>query len=239
MVVSLSSRCAIAWVLLALYGLIASGLPLPLGGFTGAAQTTGTLAAKDRSRPFPCMNKPCGCRSAQQCFNDCCCHTPAEALAWAKARGLEPAVLAALASRVAAVATAPVPAGCCSTPAGCDDRDETATGCDPPVVDAAVCSDYQSLAADPIEPEADWIPPATREQSPSHDHKPEPTDVVILRAMLDCGGIVSQWTAVATSLPPPLPIACNLPCPLVGRVVLADQRIIPGGGPPDTPPPKG
>ena len=60
---------------------------------------------------------------------------------------------------------------------------------------------------DPIEPEADWSPPATRGQSPSHDHKPEPTDVVILRAMLDCGGIVSQWTAVATSLPPPLPIA--------------------------------
>jgi hypothetical protein len=235
MVVSLGSRRAIAWVMLALYGLIASGLPVPLGGFSGDAHSTGRLTAKDRSRPFPCMNKPCGCRSAQQCFNDCCCHTPAETLAWAKARGLEPAVLAALASRVAAAATAPVPAGCCSTPAGCGDRAETATGCDTPAVDAAVCSDYQSLAADPVEPEADQILPATRGQ---HDHEPEPTDVVILRAMLACGGIVSQWTAVATSLPAPLPIACDLPCPLVGYVVLTDQRIIPGGGPPETPPPK-
>lgn len=235
MVISLGSRRAIAWVMLALYGLIASGLPVPLGGFSGDDPSTGRLTAKDRSRPFPCMNKPCGCRSAQQCFNDCCCHTPAETLAWAKARGLEPAVLAALASRVAAAATAPVPAGCCSTPAGCDDRDQTATGRDTPAVDAAVCSDYQSLAADPVEPEADQNLPATRGQ---HDHEPEPSDVVILRAMLACGGIVSQWTAVATSLPPPLPIACDLPCPLVGYVVLTDQRIIPGGGPPDTPPPK-
>lgn len=221
--------------MLALYGLIASGLPLPLDGFSSDAQATGRLAAKDRSRPFPCMNKPCGCRSAQQCFTSCCCHTPAETLAWAKARGLEPAVLAALASRVATAAPAPAPAGCCSSPASCDDRDEMATGRDTPAVDGAVCSDYQSLAADPVEPEAGVIPPVTRGQ---HDHEPEPIDVVILRAMLACGGIVSQWTAVATSLPPPLPIACDLPCPLVGYVVLADQRIIPGGGPPDTPPPK-
>lgn len=229
------SRRAIAWVMLALYGLIASGLPLPLGEFSGDAQTTGRLAAKDRSRPFPCMNTPCGCRSAQQCFTSCCCHTPAETLAWAKARGLEPAVLAALASRVAAAAPAPVPAGCCSSSVGCDDRDETATGCEPPAVDDTVCSDYQSLAADRVEHGAEQIPPVSRGR---HDHEPEPTDVVILRAMLACGGIVGQWTGMATSLPPPLPIACDLPCPLVGNVVIADQQVIPGGGPPDTPPPK-
>ena len=221
--------------MLALYGLIASGLPLPLDGFSSDVQATGRLAAKDRSRPFPCMNKPCGCRSAQQCFTSCCCHPPGETLAWAKARGLEPAVLAALASRVAAAAPAPAPAGCCSSPARYDDRDETATGCDTPAVDGAVCSDYQSLAADRVEQEADQIPPVSRGR---HDHEPEPTDVVILRAMLACGGIVGQWTAVATSLPPPRPIACDLPCPIVGYVVLTDQRIIPGGGPPDTPPPK-
>ncbi len=57
-------RRATTWVMLALYGLITSGLPLPLGGPAADSPAAQRLAAKDRSQPFPCMNKPCGCRSA-------------------------------------------------------------------------------------------------------------------------------------------------------------------------------
>lgn len=37
---------------------------------------------KDRSRPFPCQDRPCGCRSAEQCWQRCCCFTREQKLAW-------------------------------------------------------------------------------------------------------------------------------------------------------------
>jgi hypothetical protein len=61
--------------LFVLAGICASTLPLPVPPSTG----------KDRSEQFPCQNRPCGCRSAQQCWKKCCCFTNAEKLAWAKA----------------------------------------------------------------------------------------------------------------------------------------------------------
>ncbi len=103
-----------AWLLLAGYALVASGLPIPLGVDHGPRSPAAEkrLAGKDRSRPFPCMDKPCGCATAEQCFSNCCCNTPAELLAWAKANRVEPGVIAALADRVAA--TTPVGESCCS-----------------------------------------------------------------------------------------------------------------------------
>ena len=59
------------------YALVASGLPLPLGAASPAAPNSPAakrLAGKDRSRPFPCMDKPCGCATAEQCFSNCCCN---------------------------------------------------------------------------------------------------------------------------------------------------------------------
>ena len=45
---------------------------------------------KDRSQPFPCMEHPCGCRNAEECWRHCCCFTPSEKLAWANAHGVTP-----------------------------------------------------------------------------------------------------------------------------------------------------
>lgn len=39
---------------------------------------------KDRSSPFPCQDKPCGCASADSCWKSCCCHTNQEKVAWAE-----------------------------------------------------------------------------------------------------------------------------------------------------------
>lgn len=47
---------------------------------SGAQLATG----KDGSVPFPCQNRPCGCRSASGCLKKCCCFTPAQKSAWAK-----------------------------------------------------------------------------------------------------------------------------------------------------------
>ena len=222
-----------AWAMLVLYGLVASGLPLPLPSRPADAKATEKLADKDRSQPFPCMDKPCGCGTAEQCFTNCCCHTPAERLAWAKARGLEPAVLAALARRVAVVAVAapaPAPAagGCCAVkqqakPSCCAASD------DGEAAEDSVCGDATSLAGEPVSP-------------PSSD-EPAPNDepgcrVVILRAMLACNGIVAQWAAASVSLPPPGIVTCEIPWPRVGGVMTCDEGASGTGGPPDLPPPR-
>ncbi len=200
--------------MLALYGLVVSGLPLPIAMPPEGSAAAKNVAGKDRSQPFPCMDKACGCDSAEKCFSNCCCHTPIETLAWAKARGIDPAVVDALSRRVAA-ATAhaeSLASSCCS--ADVDDPDQ------------AICSDYQSLAAEPIEKE-------------DHTDTLPTTRVVVLRAMLACGGIIAQWTSVGTSLPPPAIVTCDLPWPQVGVVALVDARVLGAGGPPDLPPPRG
>src|SRR5919109_347313 len=56
----------------------ASGFPLP------------AIATKDQSQPYPCMDHPCGCLSAEQCWRHCCCFTPAQKLAWAETHGILP-----------------------------------------------------------------------------------------------------------------------------------------------------
>jgi len=92
------------WLVILGYALVASGLPLPVarwpavapGAAAGQQQVEQRLSGKDRSQPFPCMDKPCGCATAEQCFASCCCHTPAQRLAWARAQRVAPAVVAAL-----------------------------------------------------------------------------------------------------------------------------------------------
>jgi hypothetical protein len=225
--------------MLALYGLIASGLPLPIAVPPAAGtDAAAKLAGKDRSRPFPCMDKACGCDSAERCFTNCCCHTPAETLRWAKARGIEPAVLAALARRVAVAKPAPA-GGCCTvpatTPSCCESAEPTQPSCCATAgasapADDTICSDYQSLAADP----------SSRPAHPATDETEEPAagGVVILRAMLACGGVVAQWAAAGVSLPPPGIVRCELPWPCLGMVTLRDERALGTGGPPDLPPPR-
>lgn len=55
------------------------GLPLP-----------SLVPAKEAQERFPCENCPCGCATAEQCWNDCCCHSPQQRLKWAVANGVQP-----------------------------------------------------------------------------------------------------------------------------------------------------
>lgn len=226
-------RRVVAWTMLGLYGLVASGLPLPMMSPPAGSAAARKLAGKDRSRPFPCMDKACGCDSAERCFTSCCCHTPAETLRWAEARRIEPAVIAALQRRVAAAATVPAAGGCCAVKANqqakpsCCGAAESAMVTVSDTADDSICSEYQSLAAEP------GLPP----ESPA-DEEPT-TKVVILRAMLACGGIVTQWSAASVSLPPPGIVTCEIPWPRVGAVMTCDEGASGTGGPPDLPPPRG
>jgi hypothetical protein len=57
-------------------------LPLPVSPWTQDS------AEKDTSEPFPCQNRPCGCRSAMQCWKKCCCFNNTQKIAWAKANNV-------------------------------------------------------------------------------------------------------------------------------------------------------
>ena len=63
-----------------LLGICAMLFPLPI------APIPQTSPEKDSARPFPCQNRPCGCRSAEQCWKKCCCFNNAQKIAWAKAQ---------------------------------------------------------------------------------------------------------------------------------------------------------
>lgn len=42
------------------------------------------------SEPYPCQDHGCGCASAHECWNACCCYTPHQRLAWAIRNGVAP-----------------------------------------------------------------------------------------------------------------------------------------------------
>lgn len=78
-----SWRSAIAVVALGSYLAVAGGIPLPA-----------PRISRD-TRPFPCQHHQCGCHSAEQCWQHCCCYSPAERRAWARAHGMEADAIAA------------------------------------------------------------------------------------------------------------------------------------------------
>jgi len=203
----------IAWALLGLYGLVASGLPLPFGmplpgeprGSDRVAASR--LASKDRSRPFPCMDKACGCATAEQCFANCCCHTPAERLAWARVHKVEPAVLATLEARIARQSmhqsvTATTPAAATPQPSCC-----------------------ASTAAAALDAE--------------HEDEPTPRrQVVVLRALLACGGLAAEWFALGGGGLPPPRIEFALCAGRDEPLVAADETPFRLAAPPAAPPPR-
>lgn len=222
-----------AWAMLVLHGLVASGLPLPLAIPPAAESAAGRmLAAKDRSRPFPCMDKACGCVSAERCFTNCCCHTPAETLAWAKARGLEPAVVTALARRGAVAEPEPAPGSCCATmatkPACCEAAEPEKPSC---------CSVAEVAGGDERSPAAGRLRGGSTNPADSDDGA-RPT-VVTLRGMLACGGIVAQWTAAGVALPPPPAVTCETSWPMIGLLVMGDESPLIVDADLEVPPPRG
>lgn len=68
------------WAGLALlsYSLTGLGIPLPATNI------------KDHSIHFPCEDHACGCQSAEQCWQHCCCFSAEERWAWARSHHVEP-----------------------------------------------------------------------------------------------------------------------------------------------------
>lgn len=218
---------AVAWLVLVAYGLVVSGVGVP---FVEPSPAAGSAAAdKDRSRPFPCMDKPCGCATAEQCFSSCCCNSPAELLAWAEAHRLDPSTLLVLRSRAADAGPAPATGSCCSTERG---EPSCCSGAEPSSGD--VCDEYRALAAEP----ASQATTTTAARGHDDARDAEPVRMISLRAMLACGGILAGWSAATTSLPPPPALRCEPSMPLVAVLVITDDIGLSAHAPSDTPPPR-
>ena len=192
-------RPLLTWLAILGYGVLALGLPLPAGmrssGGVPGHDAAGTIAAKDRSVPFPCMNSPCGCASADQCFRDCCCTTLAERLAFARRHRLDADLVAALEARMTGggeLADRKIQGSCCAV------SDRAAKSCceseQKPDSSAAqaksrCCDEGVTADAGDAEPV-----PAVAEGRPRQ---------VTLRAMLACKGLVASWLAVGGAPPAP------------------------------------
>ncbi len=207
------------WTCLAVSLLVASGLPLPIGGPTAAIVAGRTnpaaaarLAVKDRSTPFPCMDKACGCASAEQCFNDCCCNSPAETLAWARAHDVAPATLASLARRAAARPAKAADSCCRAAPPTC--------------CEAAAASSCCGGGSDDEPPE----------EIPGMPHGAGLRGLV-LRAMLACGGVADEWSSGCVSLPPPL-VAWVTSGVAIATITITDDPLEALSRSPDAPPPR-
>ena len=260
-------RETVTWLVTIAYAVLAAGLPLPAGAVVesprhvSAAAKAGLLAAKDRSRPFPCMDSPCGCASAEQCFRACCCHSVAERLDWARQNGLEAELLAVLEGRLgtsAGGAETKTSAGCCSTaaakrkPSCC-----AAAGAEEPCLPAEPADDSRSvreaicttggeaevtLREDgrglPVveRPGDDGLPSLEPGRDPVEPAPRQAPRSVSLRALLACQGLVAEWMSVGGTLPPPVTDAGTLPAPS-GSIEIVDAAAPSPPREPESPPP--
>ncbi len=104
--------------LLVLAALLAAHVPIPIKL---------PPPGKDHSSRYPCENNPCGCLTAEQCWQGCCCRTNAEKLAWAKANGVTPPDYVVAAAEKEAADE--VPRTCCSERKACCSHESGSTVC--------------------------------------------------------------------------------------------------------------
>lgn len=88
-----------------LVSLCAVIFPLPIG-WQNRSQ-------KDLSQPFPCQNRPCGCRTADQCWKKCCCFTNSQKVAWAKAQRVQVPEAVVASAKLECSRTEQGTGGCC------------------------------------------------------------------------------------------------------------------------------
>lgn len=101
----LTSRRATAILLLT--GLLAALFPIP---YLASSSTD----AKDLSEAFPCQDRPCGCRTAEQCRKKCCCFTDQQKLSWARRNEARSSSIVSSVPPIETETTATL-GGCCTT----------------------------------------------------------------------------------------------------------------------------
>lgn len=103
-------------LLIGWFASVAIGVPLP--------SLQGDKPPSDER--FPCENCPCGCKTAEHCWTNCCCHSLSERLAWAQREGVTPPAFVVAAAKEAAprscyqaMSSSQTSRSCCSQRTSC------------------------------------------------------------------------------------------------------------------------
>jgi hypothetical protein len=195
-------RRLVAACTLVAYLVASLGLPVP------------ATVAKEAGQAFPCQHHGCGCKSAEQCWGQCCCFSPEQRFAWAESHDVQPPSYAEkpAATTWRTARKRDQVKNCCS------EKQPTATSCQ-------TCPET-SL---PEQPE----PPA--EKAPA-ENKSKFRWALGMSA-LACQGKATLWATTASVLPPTPPVTWAPWPTLLGRISYSDETafLIPVL-PPDPPP---
>ncbi len=184
---------AVGWCSLAVYAVAAFGFPVPevAGGWDGT--------------PYPCQHHNCGCRSARQCWTQCCCFSQQEKLAWAAKRGLTP-----LQSATPAASSTAATKACCQGAHG--SRESTAIS-QKSVPDSKSFSTRSPTACCSSKP---TVSSRCCDRARKSRTAPEGT---LVFTTFQCRGLGSVWMAIAEVVAPPPPqIACHISLACSGSV---------------------
>jgi hypothetical protein len=181
-----------------------------------SSETVKTVAGKDRTVPFPCMDKSCGCRNAEHCFKSCCCSSKAERIAWAKEHHVSEEYMAL----AAGAEEKPVATKSCCT-------NKPTSSCCQPVKKTASCCVKSFKPKQPSE----------QQPEPSRSKQRPVPGLSMLEAM-KCSGLQVGAFGVPLSLPlsPELPLL--LEAPLLGVVAMDTPIFSSPVDTPDGPPPR-
>jgi hypothetical protein len=217
----LRTRRSICAVLLVGFGITAAGIPLP-----GPQKQ---LNSRDQ---FPCAGSSCGCRSATQCWESCCCSTLAERIAWARRNGVRPPEFAIAQARAAKFDLAWLESHngskACDRLSCCDAKNKIAK---PPVPARSCCSARTTkVASRSAHSCCSHMPVA-------HEHKSKRYDVIGFQA-LKCGGHSLDWLAAVPSLAGSQPIVHFDGPPCAWHRPVATLCVSAAAEPPLLPPPE-
>jgi hypothetical protein len=184
------------------------------------------LPAKIRNERFPCEDCPCGCESADFCWDRCCCHTDTEKLAWAERNNVVPPSF--VVKRVGKsirnqIATNKKPSCCCcrsekqgvlETAKATNRTPKSLAKNQPPIDTAAKCSDAGTV-----------------------DSRSGELDFVLVWKAASCRGLKQGWSFLSgLVIDVPQAIHCFAAMPS-DRIVLVDETAVSWMQPPAPPVP--
>jgi len=204
---ALSKRTMVV-VALAGYALAVTGYPLP------------ARIVRDLRRPYPCQHHACGCVDADHCWQDCCCYTPEQKLAWARDNQVEPpASLLATLEHLAKGHSKPATSNAAKASskncqmAACGDREGRAPG--------GCCSAKKRTAE-----------PRSAKRTGSS------VEFVIGSLARQCRGQVDSWCSVGAVLPPPAVVAWQFDWTVAARLSESSPLLLSRDLAPPSPPPR-
>ncbi len=190
-----------AAVALLAFIVLAGGIPVPAGNHV----------VRQADEFYPCMHNGCGCATAADCWQSCCCYSLSERLVWARKHDVRPPKFAidearrmglALSDCEPQASRSAAPTSCCSahTVPCCESHKAKAKDCCPPAAGKDAAGAQQSRAAVEL--------PAAGRTADSSRITTTDRDTVLLLNALRCRGVGENWYGLAVATPPPSLVRC-------------------------------